>query len=292
MDNTALKSIRFQGENPPGTPLDWSGVDLTHSDPYPVLTVRRDKGPAFSMVEPQQPWSWRKMLNRFDDDTLTRIIGPGVTGIFCLPMQSMAGASSYDHKREHFAKHGGVRFADAAPVPVWDFVIHRGDGEKVRLHPNQTSKKVSISSFGAPIPTAADGPQAGRGLSDFRPHARGTFQRMLAKTHTEVVPAANSVATASSADTCGDRAAPPRGDGADWRVWQDWRGAWSSDDNPRSAWSSDDNPRSAWSSDGAWHAWSSDDIDNWRGAWNSDDNWRGAWNSDGNWRGAPPAGQW
>ena len=104
------------------TPLDWSGVDLTHSDPYPVQTVRRDKGPAFSMVEPQQPWSWRKTLNRFDDDTLTRIIGPGVTAIFCQPMQSMeqsmAGASdiitcllassSYDHKREHIANHGGV----------------------------------------------------------------------------------------------------------------------------------------------------------------------------------------
>ena len=110
---------------------------------------------------------------------------------------------------------------------------------------------------GAPIPTAADGPQAGRGLSD----GRGTFKRnliMSAKTHTGVVPVTNSVATASSADT--------RGDGADWRGWQDWRGAWSSDDNPRSA----------WSSDGAWHAWSSDDIDNWRGAWNSDDIWRGS----------------
>ena len=108
-------------------------------------------------------------MNRFDDDTLTRIIGPGVTGIFCQPMQvwDQSGCrSSYDHKREHFAKHGGVRFADAAPVPVWDFVIHRGDGERVRLHPNQTNKKVSISMMGAPIPTSADGPQAGRGLSD------------------------------------------------------------------------------------------------------------------------------
>ena len=41
MDNKALKSIRFQNESPAGTPLDWAGVDLTHSDPYPVLTVRR-----------------------------------------------------------------------------------------------------------------------------------------------------------------------------------------------------------------------------------------------------------
>ena len=33
LDNTALKSIRFQGESSVGIPLDWMGVDLTHSDP-------------------------------------------------------------------------------------------------------------------------------------------------------------------------------------------------------------------------------------------------------------------
>ena len=51
LDNAALQSIRFQGESPPGTPLDWSGVDLTHSDPCPVLTVRRDKrGPHLKLL--------------------------------------------------------------------------------------------------------------------------------------------------------------------------------------------------------------------------------------------------
>ena len=110
--------------------------------------------------------------------------------------------------------------------------------------------------MGAPIPTAADGPQA-----EF--HEQTLHDRQVENLKKERL--------GPDEDT--------RGDGADWRGWQDWRGAWSSDDNPRSA----------WSSDGAWHAWSSDDIDNWRGAWNSDDNWRGAWNSDDNWRGAPPA---
>ena len=72
LDNTALKSIRFQGESPPGIPLGWSGVGLTHSGPCPVLTVRRDKkGPASEMVEPQQPWTWRKLLNRFEDARLS-----------------------------------------------------------------------------------------------------------------------------------------------------------------------------------------------------------------------------
>ena len=124
MDNTALKSIRFQGEDPEGTPIDWDGADLTHSDPYLVLTLRRGKAAAFEMVEPQQPWSWRKMLNRFDDATLTRIIGPGVTGSFCQPI-GRPGASSYDHMREHVAKHGRVRVADVDGkppyVPVWVF---------------------------------------------------------------------------------------------------------------------------------------------------------------------------
>ena len=69
LDNTSLKTIRSQGEVPPF--LHWSGVDLTHSDPYPVLTLKRDKGPAFEMVEPQQPWSWRNMLNRFEDASLS-----------------------------------------------------------------------------------------------------------------------------------------------------------------------------------------------------------------------------
>ena len=97
-------------------------------------------------------------MNRFDDDTLTRIIGPGVTGIFCQPMLCLKRIServtlvetSYDYKR---------CLSGAGAGPVWDFVIHRGDGERVRLHPNQTNKKVSISMMGAPIPTAADGPQ-------------------------------------------------------------------------------------------------------------------------------------
>ena len=69
------------------------------------------------------------------------------------------GASSYDHKREHFSKNGRVRFADVDGkppcVPVWVFVIHRGDGEAVRLYPNpnQTDGRMMC----VPIPTAADG---------------------------------------------------------------------------------------------------------------------------------------
>ena len=143
LDNTALKTIRYQGEPPPF--LHWSGVDLTHSDPYLVLTLERGNGPEFELVEPQQEWSWRRMLNRFDDVNLRRIIGPGITGIFYKPMGNPL-ARSYDHRRQHFAHRVSFADIDGEPpcIPVWDFVIKRADGEEVRLHPHQTSKNVSF----------------------------------------------------------------------------------------------------------------------------------------------------
>ena len=249
LDNTALKTIRSQGE----VPLFFAlvGVDLTHSDPYPVLTIKRGNGPAFELVEPQQQWSWRKMLNRFDDVNLRRIIGPGITGIFCKPMGNPL-ARSYDHRRQHFAHRVSFADIDGEPpcIPVWDFVIKRADGEEVRLHPHQTINKVLLSM----IRRTADGPE----------------------THTEVVPSTNTVATASSADS--------RGDGADWRGWQDWRGSCSSDGaDSDGAW----HDWSAWSSDGARHDWSSDArTDTWWGARNSDGAWHasssdGAWHAEG-----------
>ena len=181
LDNTALKTIRSQGEVPPF--LHWSGVDLTHSDPY---------GPEFELVEPQQEWSWRRMLNRFDDVNLRRIIGPGITGIFCKPMGNPL-ARRYDHRRRHFAHRVSFADIDGEPpcIPVWDFVIKRADGEEVRLHPHQSTKKVFLRM----IRSTAGGPEP----------------------EPEVVPATNSAATASSADT--------RGGGADWRGWQGWRRA-------------------------------------------------------------------
>ena len=274
LDNTALKGIRFQGESPPGTQSDRSGVDLTHSDPYYVLTIKRDRGPAFEMVEPRLEWSWKKMLNRLDDATLERVIGPGVTSIFCKPI-GKPGASSYDHKRDHHANHGGVPFEDVngapADCPVWDFVIHRGDGEAIRLHPNQKNRKVTIENMNAPIITAADAPDAGRGLSD----GRGTFRRMLARAPSEVVKGHNA-AIACSADT--------RGGGADWRGWQDWDAwdAWGSDGNrgDGAEWRGWQHRWSASSSDDAWYAS--------RGAWNSHATWRGAQGGPPPPPGAPP----
>ena len=129
----------------------------------------------YELQEPKQPWSWRRMLAGFNDATLERIVGPGVRRIVC-----MAIAGSYDHKRHHAARMAQRPYPPNAPVPVWDFVVERTDGTRVRFHVGQTKRKVEIADYDFAL--ERDGPAAGRGQSD----GPGTYRAMLANTHNEV----------------------------------------------------------------------------------------------------------
>ena len=188
LNNTALKSIRDCGEDPPGYPKmpPGYGKELFDRDPFPIQTLRRTKGMHYELVDPVQPWSWRGMLNGFSDPTLVRVVGPGITGICCMPMHG-----TYDHARRNAAKELGIVFDDLsegaayegprrdAPVPVWDFVVTRVDGIRVRFHPQLTTKKMGISDW--LMPMERDGPAAGPGKSD----GKGTFRRMQQSNYPE-----------------------------------------------------------------------------------------------------------
>ena len=102
LNNTALKSIRDGNENPPGVPTTDDGVDLFAEDPYPIKTLQRGKGMGYELGEPTQPWSWRGMLNGMHEETLDRIVGNGIIGICCKPIEG-----SYDHKRRNAAREVG-----------------------------------------------------------------------------------------------------------------------------------------------------------------------------------------
>ena len=181
LNNTALKSIRDCGEDPPGYPniAPGYGKELFDRDPFPIQTLQRTTGPAFELVDPEQPWSWRGMLNCFDDETLRRLVGPGITGICCMPLPG-----TYDHARLHAAVALGEVFDDfreeapyegerrKAPVPVWDFVVTRKDGTRIRFHPQLKNKKIGMADWLTPM--ERDGPTAGPGQSD----GKGTFRRM------------------------------------------------------------------------------------------------------------------
>ena len=115
------------------------------------------------------------MLADLTNATLEHIVGPGVRRIVCM---SITG--SYDHKRHHAARQAGRQYPPDATVPVWDFVVERTDGTRVRFHPSQTKRKVEIADYDFPL--ERDGPAAGRGQSD----GPGTYRAMLANTHNEV----------------------------------------------------------------------------------------------------------
>ena len=163
------------GTQPPGFPVGDGLVDLTNLDPFEVYTLHRTVGMEYELQQPGQPWSWRRMLAGFNDATLERIVGPGVRRIVCM---SITG--SYDHKRHHAARLANRQYPPDAPVPVWDFVVERTDGTRVRFHAGQTKRKVEIADYDFAL--ERDGPAAGRGQSD----GPGTYRAMLANTHNEV----------------------------------------------------------------------------------------------------------
>ena len=162
------------------------GLELFDRDPFPIQTLKRTTGMRFELVDPEQPWSWRGMLNCFSDETLQKVVGPGITGICCMPLPG-----TYDHARLHAAKELRIVFDDfrdeapyegprrAAPVPIWDFIITRVDGTRIRFHPQLKTKKIGMSDW--EMPMERDGPLAGPGKSD----GKGTFRRMQQSNYPE-----------------------------------------------------------------------------------------------------------
>ena len=176
LNSTALKFIRDSNENPPGYPVN-QGVDLFLHGSYPVMTLQRTIGTRYAFVFPLQPWSWRAMLMAMDrDGMLERIVGPGIIGFWCMPIQR-----SYDHKRRCAGMPGTdqVAFPVAAPVPIWDFVAEQTNGQKIRFHPSLTNTKVELTEWG--LPYEQWGPRKGKGKSD----GPGTYRRMLSSSYPE-----------------------------------------------------------------------------------------------------------
>ena len=167
LNDTALKSIRDTHEKPRGFPMV-DKVDLTQMYTYEVLTLNRIKNENYEMVEPWQPWSWRKMLNGLADELLANIVGDGIKSFWCAPI-----GKSYDHKRQRALRAHSIPFDKEAPMPVWDFVALRVDNTLIRFHTNAKDKKISTADEAFQYETT--GPVSGPGKSD----GRGTFQRML-----------------------------------------------------------------------------------------------------------------
>ena len=259
LNSTALKSIRDTHEFPAGTPYT-RRVDLFDKDPFYIFTLKRSSGTAYELIEPKQPWSWRKFLNALSDEQLQDVVGEGVADIVCMPIQE-----AYDHKRQCAKRKEGKPFPDNAEVPVWDFVVTSTGGKKTRIHPALTKNKFEISSWGSEYEKR--GPKAGKGNSD----GPGTFKRMLGNTYDQACPRKERGSQSGKADWW-------RGDTGSWESqrlesthpegpvegYQDWRGHWCS--VGASGWHPHVNRSSkdAWRGWDAWQPWEWRDWRDWR----------------------------
>jgi hypothetical protein len=166
-NNIALKWLRDSNEDPPGNPR-CDRVDITDNDPILIGVLapkKKGDGPKYTFVENErQEFSWRSMLAGFPDPILEQVVGCGVVQITCEPL-----VNSYSHSQHHATEEGQGRALEGK-APIWDFVVTREDGTKVRFHPEYTKSKIQVTPMSAAPPSLP--PRAGLGKSD----GRGTFK--------------------------------------------------------------------------------------------------------------------
>jgi len=167
LNSTALKHIRDMHEVQ-GVPTCFR-VDLFDKDPYDILSLSKNKGMEYRLVEPHQPWSWRAMLNAMKPDTKQALVGDGVKDVWCAPLDG-----SYDHKRCNAWKEAGLPIP-AYGVPIWDFFVLRGDGVLHRFHPSLTTTKLGYQKVGDADVFPTVPPKRGRGQSD----GKGTYRSFV-----------------------------------------------------------------------------------------------------------------
>ena len=143
LNNQALKSIRDTNEVSIGVPFNWRGVELIHKHTFEVMSLEHGKGEAYRLFEPKVPWSWKMMLNGMDDETLGTLAGEtGIASITCQPIPN-----TDDGKRVKASRKQGVEMDVLGRVPIWDFVVTRSDGTRVRFHPKPTNRDISITDW-------------------------------------------------------------------------------------------------------------------------------------------------
>ena len=86
-------------------------------------------------------WSWFEMVAQLDAESMAFVVN-GADGRSCGPVSCSFAVrpNSYDHKRHHQLRLAGTPKKDKRRV--WDFVLTRGDGSAVRLHPQWSKTAV------------------------------------------------------------------------------------------------------------------------------------------------------
>ena len=140
-----------------------------------VAEVIHAKGEHYTFDQGKKmwPWCWLDMVAQMTDDSIRELLGEdgrgqsrGLTNCTCEPRPN-----SYDHKRHYAIKKRG--YEAPGRLPIWDFVIKRTDGTKIRLHPQWKGTDIQVFEPAEGTPEMVPAPAKGIGESD----GPGTFQR-------------------------------------------------------------------------------------------------------------------
>ena len=144
--NAALKWFRHRLENS-ANPDDDTRLLFSNTEPTPAAGIVKGAGMEYDFDENRSHgWSWFEMVAQLDAESMAFVVN-GADGRSCGPVSCSFAVrpNSYDHKRHHQLRLAGTPKKDKRRV--WDFVLTRGDGSAVRLHPQWS--KTAVESYAA-----------------------------------------------------------------------------------------------------------------------------------------------
>jgi hypothetical protein len=108
-----------------------------------VPTVHWSQGPGFTFdwTMPLN-WLWQELIAQLDDESMKIVVeGENCTRHGVIGCSILVRPNSYDHKMVVQESAVAQQNRDET-LRVWDFIITRFDGTKVRLHPQRNKASV------------------------------------------------------------------------------------------------------------------------------------------------------
>jgi len=142
-----------------------------------VKNIVKGKGMAWSWGNLRTEYRWCDLVSQLRDEDIMKVCSTVNGGAPCTIVSASFASrpGSYDHKRHHAEIKLGCP-KTPSQLRVWDFVLERQDGSKIRIHPQWSSRTTEVFEGDGHSP-AAQPPRAGLGGSD----GRGTFARYKAQ---------------------------------------------------------------------------------------------------------------
>jgi len=160
--NAALKWFRLEMCKKLETDPQACQIDVLPNDAVPVPTLVHDtKGTGFRFdMSEMRLWDWRDMLFQLSDESRRWVIEgtEGCSSGGVTRCEFSMRRYSYAHLQHLIALENDAPIEER--MPEYDFVLHRGNGTAIRLHPQWSNTKFScyaLACHASEVPIPRDG---------------------------------------------------------------------------------------------------------------------------------------